>query len=108
MSGGSYDYLCRNTDDLSSRVYLVERMRDTLTQMGYSRAAEDTEAVLRHLRAAVEQAEQLYDVWHAVEWYASNDYSREQVDDAVAEYAPGECSNCLREGHRAEWCPDGI
>ena len=88
MSGGSYDYLCFNTDDLSSRTGAVQAMADRLEASGYYAAARSTRNVLLMLQAAERTAGALADVWQAVEWKDSNDWSEERVREAVAAFVP--------------------
>lgn len=87
MSGGSYNYLCHKTDDLSGRRGTVEEMAQRLEGLPYaSEAAADTRRVLALLADAQAQAERLADVWHAVEWWDSSDYGEDDVRDAIAKY----------------------
>jgi hypothetical protein len=87
VSGGSYDYLCFNTDDLSGRRGMVEEMAQRLEGLPYaSTAAADTRRVLTLLDDARNLAERLSDVWRAVEWWDSGDYGEQQAQEALAAY----------------------
>lgn len=91
MSGGSYNYLCHHTDDLSGRCGTVEEMAQRLSGLPYAaKAAADTRRVIALLADAQALAEQLTDVWHAIEWWDSNDYGEDQVQVAVAGYQGGD------------------
>lgn len=89
MSGGSYDYLA----DRASAGILIP-VDDNLLRMaerleatpGAERAAADTRAVIAAVEGAQEAAARLYDVWRAVEWADSCDWSEEDVAEAVAKY----------------------
>lgn len=93
MSGGSYNYLCYTEciEDLAKASGHLKRMRDRLAGLGYARdAALETEDLLVILRQAEIRAcvriERLRDVWKAVEWWDSCDYSEDQVKEALEEY----------------------
>lgn len=88
MSGGSYDYLCWNTDNLSARRGTVAQMAERLEKGGYYEAARATRNVLLLLDGAEQAAQALSDVWHAVEWTDSNDSSEDAVVKAAAEFKP--------------------
>ncbi|WP_030672315.1 hypothetical protein [Streptomyces sp. NRRL B-1347] len=93
MSGGSYDYLCRALDftDLVNQMPNIERMSKTLAHLGYAAdAARETEELLLILRQSEVRAtvrlERLRNVWQAVEWWHSADWSQDQVKQALDEY----------------------
>ena len=86
MSGGSYNYLCDRTDDLSGRLYDLRRMRTRLTQLGYGDVSAQTDRVIELLKEAADVASELASIWHAVEWLDSFDYEPEQVAEAVERY----------------------
>ena len=88
MSGGSYNYLCFNLDELSSRRCDISHMAERLEDSGYYGAARATRNVLLLLEGAERCARELEDVWHAVEWAASGDGSEDKVRKAVAEFSP--------------------
>lgn len=85
MSGGSYDYLCWNTDDLGRRRGHVHAMGERLEELGYPAAARATRDVLYLLDGAERAARALSDVWHAVEWLDSGDYGDDSARKAIAE-----------------------
>ncbi len=85
MSGGSYDYLCWNTDDLCRRRGMVGAMAKRLEELGYRDAARATRDVLYLLDGAERAGQALADVWHAVEWLDSGDYGEESMRKAITE-----------------------
>lgn len=100
MSGGSYNYLARELDINGAEGIMTRQ--DDLLRMAHAlehhcpEAAEETRLFLRGgpveqqhrslLHQVERHAERLGPLWHAVEWYTSNGWSRDQVDAAVAEY----------------------
>jgi hypothetical protein len=88
VSGGSYDYLCWHTDDLSARRYAVEEMAERLEGSGYYGAARATRNVLLLIDGAKRAADALEDVWYAVEWADSGDSGEDAVREAVAKLEP--------------------
>lgn len=87
MSGGSYDYLCFNSDDLSRYQPVIERMAQRLEGLPYAAdAAAETRRILTLLTDAQASAERVADVWRAVEWWDSGDCGDEQVFAALADY----------------------
>lgn len=93
MSGGSYNYLfaAQDLEDLQSRRQDLEEMATRLAGLGYAQdAARETEELLAlfrqwETRASV-RMRRLADVWHAVEWWDSNDSSEQGVHEALAKY----------------------
>lgn len=93
MSGGSYNYLCwaQDLDDINGKRYVLREMADRLAGLGYAQdAAAETEELLVLLqqwevRAGV-RIKRLSDVWHAVEWWDSNDSSEDAVREALVNY----------------------
>lgn len=93
MSGGSYNYLftARDLEDLHNRRHDLEEMATRLAGLGYAQdAARETEELLVlfrqwETRAAV-RMRRLADIWHAVEWWDSNDSSEDRVHEALAKY----------------------
>lgn len=99
MSGGSYNYLgsiCY--DDLAELLGKetdLQAMADRLAGLGYANdAARETEELLVMLRQwkirADVRVRRLLDVWHAVEWWDSCDWSEDQVREALGKYRGGE------------------
>lgn len=93
MSGGSYNYLftAQDLEDLQAHRHDLEEMASRLAELGYAQdAARETEELLVlyrqwETRAAV-RMRRLADVWHAVEWWDSNDSSEDAVREALAKY----------------------
>lgn len=97
MSGGSYDYLCYNTElaDLLNRGEALAAMRDRLSQLpGAEDAAAETEQLIALLHGMVirveARAKRLAPVWKAVEWRDSSDWGDEQVQQALTEWREGQ------------------
>jgi hypothetical protein len=93
VSGGSYNYLCYREDleDLIGNKYDIESMRVTLSDLGYAdEAAKETQELLDLMAQwdakAQEISESLKEVWKAIEWWHSCDYSEEDVKKALAKY----------------------
>jgi hypothetical protein len=93
MSGGSYNYLCRALDleDLLKQKADLESMFERLAGLGYApEAAAETYQLLLSLRVMESRAEvhvqRLRDLWKAVEWWDSCDWSEDQVKEALAAY----------------------
>ena len=92
MSGGSYNYLCYDDDlsTLSENRGRLEEMTDRLDGLPYARvAAEQTRRLLMALDlldARIRHSKELREVWQAVEWWDSCDYSESQVRDAIRKY----------------------
>jgi len=94
MSGGSYNYLAEHpTGDLEARRHNIEAMRDRIAQLeakgvpGAARAHRLTRYVLIHLDLAEQRAQELADVWHAVEWRDSCDWGDDTMREAFREWA---------------------
>lgn len=91
MSGGSYNYLdgfARDGLFTESQMFgELERMAERLTGLDWAKpAARDTRAVIDRARALDADLTALADVFHAIEWWDSCDWSEEQVHEALAAY----------------------
>lgn len=89
MSGGSFNYLCyADAGELLSRSEDLASMASELRALGYDArdVAERTESLLKLRQHIADEVEALSSVWHAVEWWCSADWSREQVFIAIGEY----------------------
>lgn len=101
MSGGSYNYLCWHHDGLAAQRSDVEDMADRLDGLGYAAGpAADTRRVLELLnearnteREAEKIADRLQDVWHAIEWWDSFDWSEHQAREKIAAYQGEDATN---------------
>lgn len=79
MSGGSYNYLYgQDSLDHGDLTSMAARLAELAPG---SAAARDTAALVRAI-----DNQRLREVWRAVEWLDSHDYSADQVDAAVREY----------------------
>lgn len=93
MSGGSYNYLC-HTFDLESLVAHRHNLRDMAERLGRLGWAKDAAVETRTLLADLDALEvhheatreRLYEVWKAVEWWDSCDWSEDQVRTALLKY----------------------
>lgn len=92
MSGGSFNYLCRkDIYDLASSGYGDDwdNMLAELDDLCPEAAAE-----MRKIRASTDEFvkehntrwEKLAPLLHDIEWWRSNDYGKDQVDEAIEEY----------------------
>jgi len=92
MSGGSFNYLCfaNDVEELLAKRSDLEQMAAQLTSFGYKDAALETESILAYLEHVERQVQarlvRLQDVWKAVEWKCSGDYSLDQVEEAIKKY----------------------
>lgn len=94
MSGGSFNYLYVWRDDAAE---ILNRMND-LEDMARALekdfpgtdAARDTrqliEVIGHYSREIERRADHLGVVWHAIEWWHSNDYGRDTATEAVTQY----------------------
>lgn len=94
MSGGSFNYLCwkdvKDLFDLSSETFeFLESMEEDLREYAED-AAEETGELIALIKRSVAQAtamrDRLSDLWKAVEWAYSGDWSPDHVQDAVERY----------------------
>lgn len=93
MSGGSFNYLCHtwDLDTLIDKQGDLEAMSQALAGLGYAKdAARETEELLVLLRQwenrATVRLDRLREVWKAMEWWQSCDYSEDTFKEALAEY----------------------
>ncbi len=95
MSGGSYDYLySRDASDFlgdqSTAMENLDRMADRLAGLGFADAAQESRRlyleVLRCQARIRPMIDRLEDVWHAIEWVDSGDYSMRQLNNTIATY----------------------
>jgi hypothetical protein len=98
VSGGSFGYLCDvPPDQVLTRMDTLQQMLDVLdSEFPGSAAARDTRALIEELQAFQQRwygARPTYlreQVWQAVEWWKSGDYSRDQVETRIRDYGdPG-------------------
>jgi hypothetical protein len=91
MSGGSFNYLCSR--DLEDILYGVGEEWDSMLHELDSLCPEAA-SEMRKIRTDAETFVKEHDnrwnkltrVLHAVEWWRSNDYGKDQVDKAIKEY----------------------
>lgn len=99
MSGGSFNYLyCKTLSETMGSIGDLREMVELLEkEFPYSPATIDTRAiydVLRRMEDAWDEpdgeVQRLAKVWHAVEWWQSNDWGINSVEAHVAGYRPVE------------------
>lgn len=89
MSGGSYNYLCWNTESLSERRYDLQSMVERLEGLAWAaQAAAASRRVLTLLDEAQQLAGSLTDAWHAIEWWDSCDWVEQGAREEVEGYEP--------------------
>ncbi len=105
MSGSSFNYLCYGQVDslFTGHGGQLQSMVDVLKANFHgSQAAKETAELQRfigYVTAEIERrAEPLRDVWHAVEWWKSSDYSRDQAQAEINRYDA--IIEQTRQGHR--------
>lgn len=95
MSGGSFDYLfIKDASDLfgsfSAREQLsrmVDELREFPDAADVAADAADALAIIDYQTVRLQaHLDRLKDVFHAVEWWRSCDWSKEQVNEAIANY----------------------
>lgn len=91
MSGGSFNYLCwADASDIFSKRMDMELMQVALEDAGYIEAASATKELrtdLRRIEAEIQaNIDKLANIWHAMEWYRSGDWSQAQLDDEAAAF----------------------
>lgn len=97
MSGGSFDYLYGWETERLMTCYgheMLTSMRDELMRLGHLDAAAQTDAVLQTLITAEKLVDArrragLDDVWKAVEWARSGDWSDKDVAETVEKWRKG-------------------
>ena len=95
MSGGSLNYLCyAEIPDIVSRTRDMEDVEQILIRLGYTDIATDVRRLIEYCLSAQIRinvlAEQLHDVFHAVEWYESADIGKESLIKRLEQYRNGE------------------
>jgi hypothetical protein len=90
MSGGSFNYLCHAAGDaaeLAVRRQELEDMAIALEALDDGKAAaRATRDVIRALATVDRLSADLDGPWQALEWWYSNDYSKRQAHEALAEW----------------------
>ena len=106
MSGGSFNYLCSSIDNdwsINKLQHQIKAMAVAIREYGPegTKAAEDSELILKKLDEVTFMATSLSDVWHAVEWHHSCDWSKEDVMEALDKYKPDPAKESERANLRA-------
>lgn len=84
MSGGSLNYLCyKEPKQLFDHIDDMEEVEFVLLRAGYADIAKDVRRLIEYVKTAENRISVLRDklenVFHAVEWYCSADYSRDSL-----------------------------
>lgn len=84
MSGGSLNYLCwKEWPEICGCQQDLETVERVLIEYGYTDIARDVRRLIEYCLSAENRidvlAEQLRDVFHAVEWYESCDYGKDEL-----------------------------
>lgn len=89
MSGGSYNYLCFNTDNVGGRRSDLAEMAERLEGLEWAgHAAAATRRLVVLLDLVEQEAASLSDVWHAIEWWDSCDWGKDQAREKVEPWRP--------------------
>ena len=94
MSGGSLNYLyCKDPEELFGYIGELETVEDCLLRLEYRDIARDVRRLIEYIKSAYVRidvlSEQLKDVFHAVEWCESCDYSEEDLIKHLDKYREG-------------------
>lgn len=88
MSGGSFNYLAQAVKfggDWKDGGQVAD-MAAELKDRGYADASDATQEIIALLDLAQAKAEHLAEVWHAVEWRKSGDWTNDQLEEVVREW----------------------
>lgn len=87
MSGGSFNYLCfKSPGEAIESGSLADMFTVLYREFPNSYAASHTARLLAVRDELRRRVEELHDVWRAIEWWKSCDWSREDAERAVAAY----------------------
>ena len=100
MSGGSLGYLYnREVPELFEchNLEYMERVEKELIERGYMDIAKDVRRLIEYIKTATIRigvlAENLNDVFHAVEWTLSSDYGEDDLIEYLEKYRRGEADD---------------
>lgn len=94
MSGGSLNYLyCKEGRDFFNHLEDLETVEGVLLRHGYADIAKDVRRLIEYIQTAENRrdvlSDQLEDVFHAVEWWLSADYGRDDLHKHLEMYRNG-------------------
>lgn len=94
MSGGSLNYLCyKEPEELFHYISEMEEVEQVLVREGAQDVARDVRRLIEYVKSAEVRigvlSKQLNDVFHAVEWYLSADYGRDNLLTHIEQYQTG-------------------
>lgn len=87
MSGGSFEYLCNSWDmgELAQKYSSLTEMHKALREYAPDHpATAETKKLVRLLNANIPAP--LRDVWQAMEWWKSCDWSEDELVEALADF----------------------
>ena len=106
MSGGHYDYLYyKETPDFFSYSVTsdLDDMAEVLIKKGYEDVARDLIRLSEYIKSARNRVDvlkdQLSDVMHAVEWWASADYGDDSLKKHLDMYRDGVNAKEVKHGN---------
>lgn len=87
MSGGSYNYLYKRLpESLFTEHDARQEILKILKESGNEDIARHIERLVAKWEDIAAQADDLFHVLHAVEWYESGDWSVHQMDHEIAKF----------------------
>lgn len=92
MSGGSWEYLChKGIDELVDSEDVIQKMTERLIALGYAAdAAKETQELVLVIRQFRNHgtmiADRLSEIWKAVEWVDSGDWTDGHIQSALKAY----------------------
>lgn len=90
MSGGYFDYLnAKSAQELCDSKEHLHEMAEVLREIGAFKAYRDTARVLAIVELLEQAADDnpLMEVWHAIEWWKSADWSMVQAAVVAGNYS---------------------
>lgn len=91
MSGGSLNYLySKEVDELFNNIESLERAESYLIEKDIYDIAKDVRRLIEYIKTARNRIdvlhEELQDIFHAIEWNMSGDYSYSSVLEEIEKY----------------------
>ena len=95
MSGGSLSYLYnKQFPEVCNYIGEMKKVEKELISQGYTDIARDVRRLIEYCLTAENRIsvlfDNLYDVFHAVEWYYSSDYSEDSLIKELDRYRAGQ------------------
>ena len=94
MSGGSLSYLCyKEFPEICGYTNEMEEVEKCLLKNGYTDIAKDVRRLIEYIESARNRvevlSENLFDVFHTVEWFFSGDIGDDTFKKHLEEYRRG-------------------